>query len=132
MTPSAPCPFCEPSPDRVIHEQRHVRLLWDGFPISPGHALVTPVRHVARWADTSTDEQRAILQAISDAQIEIRKTREPDGFNIGINDGEAAGQTVPHLHVHVIPRYEGDVEDPRGGVRWVIPSNADYWTKREG
>lgn len=127
----APCPFCEPTPGRVFLEQPHVRLLWDGYPISPGHALITPLRHIASWADASVDEQQAITQAIALAQLEIRKRHAPDGFNVGINDGAAAGQTVPHLHVHVIPRYVGDVEDPRGGVRWVVPAKADYWSERE-
>lgn len=72
-----------------------------------------------------------LCAAITEAQRVIEQTFQPDGYNIGINSGQAAGQTVPHLHVHVIPRYSGDVDDPRGGVRWVIPSKADYWGSKE-
>lgn len=129
--PSPDCPFCEPSTERILIERKHFRLLWDGYPISPGHVLIVPRRHIARWEETSQSEQRALIEAIGIAQAEIRKQRQPDGFNIGINDGVAAGQTIPHLHVHVIPRYGGDLADPRGGVRWVIPERADYWSDRE-
>lgn len=130
-TPSRDCPFCEPSADRVLIERKHFRILWDGYPISPGHVLIVPIRHVARWEEISPSEQQALVEAIELAQTEIRKQRRPDGFNIGINDGVAAGQTIPHLHMHVIPRYTGDLADPRGGVRWVIPDRADYWSDRE-
>jgi diadenosine tetraphosphate (Ap4A) HIT family hydrolase len=129
--PSSDCPFCEPSADRILIERKHFRILRDGYPISPGHILIVPMRHVARWEETSQSEQRALIEAIELAQAEIREQRRPDGFNIGINDGVAAGQTIPHLHIHVIPRYAGDLADPRGGVRWVIPDRADYWSDRE-
>ena len=129
--PPLDCPFCEPAADRILIERKHFRILLDGYPISPGHALIVPIRHVARWDETSQPEQRALVEAIDVAQAEIRKQHRPDGFNIGINDGAAAGQTIPHLHIHVIPRYEGDLADPRGGVRWVIPDRADYWSDRE-
>lgn len=71
-----------------------------------------------------------MLALLDKAKVVIEEKYQPDAFNIGINDGPAAGQTVPHLHLHLIPRYEGDVSDARGGVRWVIPAKADYWTKR--
>lgn len=124
---AAPCPFCDVSPDRVFHEGQHVLGLWDGFPLSPGHALLVPRRHVATWFDASSEEQRELLEGIEAARSAILARHHPDGFNIGMNLGQAAGQTVPHLHLHVIPRYRGDVEDPRGGVRWVLPQKAAYW-----
>jgi superfamily II DNA or RNA helicase/HKD family nuclease/diadenosine tetraphosphate (Ap4A) HIT family hydrolase len=100
--------------------------LWDGFPVSPGHLLIVPRRHVATWFEANEEEQREIWQAIEKGKEAICQLYQPDGFNIGINVGEAAGQTVPHLHLHIIPRYQGDVPDPRGGVRYVIPHKANY------
>ena len=124
---SANCPFCEAQPERVFHEGRLVRGLWDNFPVSPGHALLVPRRHVATWFDASAEERRELTDAIELAREAILLRHRPDGFNVGMNLGAAAGQTVPHLHLHVIPRYTGDVEDPRGGVRWVVPDKAAYW-----
>jgi diadenosine tetraphosphate (Ap4A) HIT family hydrolase len=89
-----------------------------------------PKRHVASWFDATAEEQAELMAGIELARREIARDHRPDGFNVGINVGAAAGQTVSHLHVHVIPRYTGDVADPRGGVRWVIPERADYWSKR--
>lgn len=124
--PDGPCPFCQPDPDRVFYEDSLVCALWDGYPVTEGHALIVPKRHVATWFD-ATAEERAALNAATDAvREELERRYNPAGFNIGINVGEAAGQTVFHLHVHVIPRYVGDVEDPTGGVRYVIPSKANY------
>jgi superfamily II DNA or RNA helicase/diadenosine tetraphosphate (Ap4A) HIT family hydrolase len=121
------CPFCEPDVGRVFFDKDPVILcLWDGFPVSPGHALVVPRRHVATWFEVTPEEQASFLKGIDIARQEIEKRYKPDGFNIGINTGAAAGQTIPHLHVHLIPRYAGDVEDPRGGVRYVIPGKANY------
>lgn len=101
--------------------------LWDGFPVSPGHALLVPRRHIATWFDALPDERAELMEAIDRARAAIEKEHRPAGFNVGMNLGEAAGQTVAHLHIHVIPRYECDVEDPRGGVRWVVPAKAAYW-----
>ncbi len=124
MTPT--CPFCEPARDRIFHEDPLVIALWDGFPVSPGHALIVPRRHVPTWFDANAEEQAAILRTIDRVRQEVLRRYQPDGFNIGINVREAAGQTVFHLHLHVIPRYRGDVPNPRGGVRRVIPHRADY------
>ena len=120
------CPFCEPDPFRIIHQDASIVCLWDGFPVTAGHALIMPRRHVATWFDASRAEQIDLLDGIEIARREIESRYSPDGFNIGINLGEAAGQTIPHLHIHVIPRYRGDVPDPRGGVRYVIPEKANY------
>jgi superfamily II DNA or RNA helicase/diadenosine tetraphosphate (Ap4A) HIT family hydrolase len=122
----AACPFCTPAADRIFHAGRLTLGLWDAFPVSPGHALLLPKRHVASWFEATREEQTELLAALDLARREIEKDHRPDGINIGINIGPAAGQTVPHLHVHLIPRYAGDVPDPRGGVRYVIPSKANY------
>ncbi len=103
-----------------------IRGLWDGNPVSPGHALLIPRRHIATVFQCSTEEWSELLDGIIIARAKILERHRPDGFNIGINAGEAAGQTVFHLHVHVIPRYCGDVPKLRGGVRHVIPDKADY------
>lgn len=124
-----PCPFCPPPADRVFLETEAVVGFWDSYPVSPGHALLVPRRHVADWFAASRDEQAALGIAIEAVKVEIEKLHQPDGYNIGINVGAAGGQTVFHLHVHVIPRYIGDVAQPRGGVRGVIPGKADYKPK---
>lgn len=126
--PSTKCPFCDPDETRIIRRFDYVFALWDGFPVSEGHALIVPYRHVPTWFDASHEERAALFGAI-DAVCEAIHARSPTGdFNFGINVGQAAGQTVPHLHLHVIPRRVGDVPDPRGGVRHVIPEKANYLT----
>lgn len=104
-----------------------VRILADGFPLNPGHCLITPRRHFARWSEASAAEKQALLETVDKTQDLIQEKHPADGFNVGWNDGKAAGQTVGHFHIHVVPRVQGDVSDPRGGVRWVIPSRAPYW-----
>ncbi len=125
------CPFCSLPPDRVRGENEHAFWIRDGFPISPGHSLVIPKRHIASFFEATAAEQQALLQLLEQAKLVADQEYCPAAFNIGINDGAAAGQTVPHLHIHLIPRYAGDQSDPRGGVRWIIPSKADYWSHRE-
>lgn len=123
------CPFCPPDDDRVFHTTDLALALWDGFPVSPGHALVVTRRHVASWFDATRDERVAILDVVEVAKSIIEFDRRPDGWNIGVNVGAAAGQTVFHLHLHLIPRFEGDLPDPRGGIRHVLPGRADSWTR---
>ena len=120
------CPFCEPEEERIAHQGTGFVCLWDGFPVSEGHILVIPIRHFSSWFDATTEEQVDLLEGVNAARQLIQRRYNPEGFNIGINIGESAGQTIPHLHVHVIPRYKGDVSDPRGGVRYVIPNKANY------
>jgi diadenosine tetraphosphate (Ap4A) HIT family hydrolase len=122
------CPFCFPPAERLFHIGKLALGLWDGYPVSDGHALLVPKRHVATWFDATLEEQAELNAAISIARAIILEKYRPDGLNIGINVGEAAGQTIFHLHVHVIPRYHGDVPNPRGGVRHVIPHKGDYPT----
>ena len=99
----------------------------DGFPVSQGHSLVIAKRHVPSLFKLSESEQINIWQLVAQVRDILAAELSPDGFNVGLNDSEAAGQTVQHVHVHVIPRWKGDVEDPRGGIRWVIPHSAPYW-----
>ena len=120
------CPFCFPPAERVFLETDGVLGIWDGFPVSPGHALIVPRRHVATWFEADESEKAALVAAIDAAKTEIENAHQPDGYNIGVNLGEAAGQTIEHLHVHLIPRYAGDVPNPVGGVRGVIPGKSDY------
>ena len=127
---ASPCPFCSPNPTRTFLSTSLILCVWDAFPVSQGHALLIPRRHVETWFDATEEEQCALTAAIGTARAEIEKRHHPDGYNVGMNLGTAAGQTVPHLHLHVIPRYAGDSPDPRGGVRWVVPHRADYWTGR--
>jgi diadenosine tetraphosphate (Ap4A) HIT family hydrolase len=102
----------------------------DGFPISPGHTLIIPYRHVGSFFELAAEERSALLDLLDKQKARLDEEFHPDAYNVGINDGAAAGQTVPHLHIHLIPRYRGDLADPRGGVRWIIPDKADYWTAR--
>jgi len=127
-TPTAkPCPFCHLDPARILVENAIAVIYKDGFPVSPGHAVIIPRRHIATLFEATEAEQAALLKALSQAKAILDEAHHPDGYNIGINHGPAGGQTVPHLHIHLIPRYRGDVEDPRGGVRWVLPEKARYW-----
>ena len=122
------CPFCNPDTARVFLQAELIVGLWDAFPVAAGHALLVTRRHVTSWFDATAPEQQALTDAIQTARQEILRRHAPDGFNIGVNDGRAAGQTVDHAHVHMIPRYDDDVPDPRGGVRIVLPDRAKYWT----
>jgi diadenosine tetraphosphate (Ap4A) HIT family hydrolase len=99
----------------------------DGFPVSSGHALIIPKRHIASLFNAARKEREALFDLLEHVKTELLENYNPDGFNIGINDGTAAGQTVMHLHIHLIPRYTGDQTDPRGGVRWIFPDKAAYW-----
>lgn len=124
------CPFCSLPKERIVAQNDLALVIRDGFPVSPGHTLVTPRRHVASFFEITPQERSAMFELLENAKRELDKEFAPAGYNIGINDGQAAGQTVMHLHMHLIPRYTGDLPDPRGGVRWVIPEKADYWSKR--
>ncbi len=127
---SVDCPFCTPNPATVILETTTCRILWDNYPVSPGHALIVPKAHIADWFTAPPALQAELAALIETAKAEIEKHHQPDGYNVGFNAGAAAGQTVFHLHLHVIPRYTGDSDDPRGGVRWAVPGKAAYWGDR--
>jgi len=125
------CPFCDVPAGRVIWRGTHTIALKDEFPVSPGHSLIAPLRHICSWTEGTSDERTELLAAIDYVRARIDAEHAPGGYNIGINDGPVAGQTVPHLHMHLIPRYAGDVQDPRGGIRWVLPEKAKYWGECE-
>lgn len=121
-------PFPAIEPERILAQDDLFLVALDKFPVSEGHVLIIVKRVVSRFQDLTTDEKARITHWISWCESHLDRTLrpKPDAFNIGINDGLAAGQTVGQLHVHIIPRYKGDVPDPRGGVRFVIPSKARY------
>ena len=120
------CPFCSIASKLEARPGDLVFTIRDGFPVSEGHTLVISRRHVGSFFEATAEELDAIWETVRAVKDELDAEFHPDGYNIGVNVGEAAGQTVDHLHVHVIPRYEGDMEDPRGGVRHVIPGKGYY------
>lgn len=124
------CPFCTPDAAQAVCANDLAFAFLDGFPVTPGHTLIVPRRHVSSFFETTKEEQAALFDLVAQMRERLLAERSPDGFNIGINDGAAAGQTVMHLHIHLIPRYAGDTEDPRGGVRWIMPVKAPYWKKK--
>jgi diadenosine tetraphosphate (Ap4A) HIT family hydrolase len=115
------CAFCGVDPGRIAWSSPLAIALWDAFPVSLGHALIVARRHATAAITAGVDAMRALID----------ERYRPDGYNVGFNDGDAAGQTIMHFHVHVIPRYQGDVLDPRGGIRWVLPDKAAYWLSTE-
>lgn len=122
---SLSCPFCQTAEDVVLrNELAYAR--YDKNPVAPGHLLLIPFRHVASYFDTSDEERRALLQLLDHAKTLLDARHTPAGYNIGVNVGDVAGQTIMHVHLHLIPRYPGDVENPRGGVRGVIPARQCY------
>ncbi|WP_416150241.1 HIT family protein [Salipaludibacillus sp. HK11] len=118
------CEFCELN--TYILENDLAFVIYDKYPVTKGHALVIPKRHVADYFETSEEEKRAMQDLAEEIRGVQKQELSPDGFNIGINCGEAAGQTIFHVHMHVIPRYTGDMYDPAGGVRGVIPEKQKY------
>lgn len=121
------CPFCNLSEKiEVICENELARATYDLFPVNRGHVLIIPKRHFPSYFEISKEEYLAGFELTEKVKKILDEKYNPDGYNIGINVGDAAGQTVPHVHVHVIPRYNGDMENPRGGVRHVIPEKGNY------
>lgn len=113
------CELC--TPGEVLRENALAYVRYDSNSLSRGHVLVVPKRHVANFFDMTPEEQSAVLALLNDAQAWIQKQHAPDGYNIGVNIGKAGGQSRMHVHVHLIPRYAGDVPDARGGIRCVLP-----------
>ena len=125
------CPFCTYAPRRVWLESSSTIALWDGYPISEGHTLVVPRRHEESMFDLPGSDFASLWEFVARVRAELSKRFHVQSFTIGVNDGAPAGQTVPHAHIHVVPRRLGDVTDPRGGIRWVIPQKADYWSRSQ-
>ena len=117
------CFMCKSKP---ILENELAKAIYDEYPVNPGHMLFTTKRHVDSYFDTTPEEKIAIIELINTAKRMLDEKYHPDGYNIGVNCGESAGQSVMHVHVHLIPRYKGDTSDPKGGVRGVIPSKQEY------
>ena len=129
MTPThhMKCPFCSPVPSDIKLRNELCYAREDAFPVSPGHTLIVPFRHVADFFELKEDEVKAMLELLWRVRDRALEALKPGGFNVGVNAGEVAGQTVMHVHLHLIPRFKGDVADPRSGVRWIIPTKARYW-----
>ena len=121
------CPFCNFDRARLVLESESAIALRDGFPVADGHTLVIPRRHVKSIFDLSAADQAGLWVLVADVRERLIGDVSADAINIGVNDGWAAGQTVEHAHIHLIPRRQGDVVDPRGGIRNIIPSKARYW-----
>jgi diadenosine tetraphosphate (Ap4A) HIT family hydrolase len=120
------CVFCNIPEDQVIAQNGLALAFFDRYPVNKGHVLIIPKRHVATYFDATPDETKAIANLLAEVKEQLDAQFAPDGYNIGVNVGAAAGQTIFHLHVHLIPRYVGDVADPRGGVRKIKKSLVPY------
>ena len=127
---SSDCHFCSIPGEQILLEHPLAVAKRDGYPISKCHTLIIPRRHVLSFFETTEEERLAMLKLLDDAKAMLDREHGPDGYNVGINNGAAAGQTVMHLHIHLIPRYAGDRADPRGGIRWIFPEKAAYWKKK--
>ena len=125
------CIFCNLPKKRIIRESKYFIVTRDIYPISENHTLIISKRHIRFFEDLSLNERQELIELIFSIQQNLKKKFCYQDFNIGINDGENAGQTIPHFHLHIIPRIQGDVDDPKGGIRWVIPSKANYWSNNE-
>jgi diadenosine tetraphosphate (Ap4A) HIT family hydrolase len=123
----ATCPLCSAVERRdTLASNAHAVAIPDAYPVNPGHALVVSRRHVADLFDLDADEQAGLWALVPSVKQALDERHRPTGYNIGINVGVSAGQTIDHVHIHVVPRYDGDVDDPSGGVRFVIPSRGNY------
>lgn len=131
---AAGCPFCRKiaEDDGLLAAAALCAAFFDTTPLSPGHVLIVPTRHEPDFLALSLEELNAMLAMARDVRSELEERLHPDGFNVGANVGAAAGQTIDHAHLHLIPRFAGDVADPRGGIRWMIPERAPYWESPTG
>ena len=123
------CLFCDKNNSKkhvIIDENNLFYARWDNFPVSKGHAEIVPKKHITSFFDLSEDELKNFYILIKEVKKRIKDRFHPEGFNIGINEGKVAGQTIMHLHIHIIPRYKNDVKNPVGGIRNIFPEKANY------
>jgi len=120
------CIFCNPNEENIVLRNESGYARYDSYPVSPGHLLIIPYRHISSLFELSDDELMGLWSLVKTGKEFLDEKYHPDGFNVGVNIGEAAGQSVFHVHIHLIPRYHGDIEDPKGGVRGVIPGKMGY------
>jgi diadenosine tetraphosphate (Ap4A) HIT family hydrolase len=125
MTGKIDCPFCNPDREPLA-ENEFAFAIPDKYPVSPGHTLIISRRHVSDYFVLSNEEKQACWDLVDEMKEKLEAEHSPDGWNIGINTGSVAGQTVFHVHIHLIPRFEGDMDDPRGGVRHSIKGKGYY------
>ncbi len=121
------CIFCKRSQFIELGSNTSAYAIYDKYPVLPGHVLIITKRHISSWFDVSTEEKLDILAMIDSVKKILDLNFKPDGFNIGINDGIEAGQSILHLHIHLIPRYKNDIQRKKGGIRWINPDKAEYW-----
>ena len=126
------CIFCRLEESEILVENELSQAFFDKYPVNEGHVLIIPKRHLASLFEATSEEAMSLWKLIEVVKEELNKRFHPDGYNIGLNIGAAAGQTIFHAHIHVIPRYEGDVKDPRGGVRKIKQSLVPYAGEGEG
>ena len=126
MTTSKPCIFCSLPAASIIEQNELAMAVRDIAPVNPGHTLIMPKRHVSSYFELTDEEALALMDLMRRTKKTLDTEFKPDDYNIGVNDGPLGGQTVPHVHIHVMPRYRGDVDDVRGGVRNIIPERAVY------
>ncbi|MBK8307550.1 MAG: HIT domain-containing protein [Gammaproteobacteria bacterium] len=124
---TGPCVFCALPANRLVQSNATAIAIRDAYPVSPGHSLIIPKRHIGSFFEVSSVERADLMALLASMRALLNAELNPEAYNIGINDGPQAGQTVPHMHMHLIPRFVGDVADPRGGVRWTLPAKAKYW-----
>ena len=121
------CPFCRYLIEKnTIKESESAFAVYDKFPVNEGHVLVIPKRHISDYFNLTSKEQMACWQLVNEVKERIDNENSPDGYNVGLNNGKVAGQTIFHVHIHIIPRYRDDVINPQGGIRGVIPERKEY------
>lgn len=122
--PNNPCRFC--TPRAVTRRNELAYCERDSYPVSPGHSLIIPLRHCANFFELTAEEMSACMDLLAQERLAVDDEFKPDGYNVGVNVNKAGGQSIFHVHIHLIPRFTGDSSKPRGGVRQVIPEKADY------
>jgi len=130
-----PCPLCEITQDssnsRLLAANEHAFVIADGYPVSGGHTLIITIPHVSSFSELNVQERASMFVWLYGAKPKLGQEHRSSGYNIGVSDSAAAGQTVPHFYMHLIPRYDEPGKGPSGGVRWLVPEKADYWSEYE-